>query len=313
MIENSKAISSESDDESVDFYVDYLDYVKYSSDLDVYKKFVSDMSLKSPCEDIDIAINKIIPHAMYRFSQLDKFLIDSLGNLRSYFCKHNDLILRSIRDTRFTDSQEMFDISCMLMRHGSCSDFHDETCDGEKEEYKCCDGYENNGPAAAIRIYGEYSVISMQKYCQFYSSVVYAVFHDDIYDNIFYHWRWNEDYRIKYHAMMLYIAENADDVIMAEIDKMSYEFYEFIHTYVYTEDDEAEIHDDVVVEIPKDIDQVVEIFGLLLLNGMKAYDTIWYEHIHSNTVSMSSMYDVLSSCRIDRIRDLVKDFRLPWQ
>lgn len=286
----------------IDFYRVYNDEVKDSDDFEVYKKFITDMYFASPRTYIDIAINKIVPLAMYRFNNLDQFLLKRIGDLRGDFSKHNDLILRAIRDTRFPDLQSMFDISCNLMKHRSCYNDRNDTCDDEIEVGECREESDLSEYAQALKMYEEYSVISMQQYCQYYSSVVYAVFNKEIYYNIFYYWVVNEDYRIKYHALASYVAEQANDIMMEDLNCIWVigKFAQFIHCYDCDNDEEL-----------KDIDQVVEVLGLLINNGLDVYAIIEGKNGGYDDVLNKSLYDVLHECRNLRLRNLVKDFQPP--
>ncbi len=288
--------------EDIDFYQVYSDEVKDSNDIEVYKKFITDMYLASPRNYIDIAINKIIPLAMYRFNGLDQFLLKRIGDLRGDFSKHNDLILRAIRDTRFPNLKAMFDISCKLMKHRSCYNDRNDTCDEEIPTGEARDENDLSQYALALKMYEEYSVISMQQYCQYYSSVVFAVYNEEIYHHIFYYWIENEDYRIRYHALVSYVSEQANDIMMEDLNCIWVigKFAQFIHYY-----------DGDNTKEPNDIEQVIEILGLLINNGLDVYAVIEGKNGGYDDVLDESLYDVLQRCNNTRLRNLVKDFQPP--
>lgn len=281
--DTSSGSSNISDFEMIDYYQIYCDIVKNSDDAQVWEKFVSDMS-KGTVDDIDYAINKIIYDAMYRFDAFDKFLIRKLGDMRSDDCKHNDMILRAIRDTRFPNSKEMFDISVHLMSHCSC--FDDKNTD-ESDEYDLSDYPQ------ALKIYEGYSVISMERYCKFYNSVVLAAYRDRIFDDVFYYWLENAEYRSRYHALVKYVSKHitAETISYLNSNTLGH-FINFIAEY------------DELKKKP-DLDLVVEIMKLLISNGLDISTSIDDSFQTMNGYKSISIHSVLSNSSNERLRGLV--------
>ncbi len=281
--ELSDTSSIDGDDfEMIDYYQIYCDTVKDTDDARAYEKFVNDLS-KGNADDIDYAVNKIIYDAMYRFGELDKFLIRKLECMRSDDCKHNDMILRAIRDTRFPNSKEMFDISVQLMSHCSC--FDDKNTD-EPDEYDLFDYPQ------ALKMYEGYSVISMERYCKFYNSVVLAAYRDRIFDDVFYYWLENAEYRARYHALVGFVSKHitAETISYLNLNSLGH-FINFIAEYDL---DEKKL----------DLDLVVEIMKLLITNGLDILTPIDDNFQTMNGHKSISIHSVLSNSSNEQLRNL---------